>query len=362
MKQGKITKLMVYFAGHGQARSMEQTVIAELKLVLEEAVMLEVEKQQLQNSCIVIILDTCRELENEDSDVSEERVDGSVEEPQGISEEYVTPHKTNNYVYVTFCRCGETLPDSSLVCAAMLHMMQAQARCTISEFFDRLEILLKHLTIGRLEMDKTELQATHAIKPMFPAECLQMELPERWHVNALEEEHFYALQNSFCLWGRLDLLVDNEVKAVLVKDTGLNGALQGKIEQLRRIGKNFHENQHLFRANRRQELEVARCNSLEDAAKEIERIASLPPMSSSSTESGVGLNCIPEGVWTAVLEARRKCYKEKDDPDLIGVDHADAAPSLDWQLFGYEFTGSFVKRGWWSKDVHQRVPQQMYAS
>ncbi|CAJ1403170.1 unnamed protein product [Effrenium voratum] len=324
MKQRKITKLMVYFAGHGQARSMEQTVIAELKLVLEEAVMLEVEKQQLQNSCIVSILDTCREEETGDLDDSEERIDGSVEEPQGISEENVTPHKTNNYVYVTFCRYGETLPDSSLVCAAMLHMMQAQARCTISEFFDRLEILLQHLTIGRIEMDKTELQATHAIKPMFPAECLQVELPERWHVNVLEDEHFSALQNSFCLWGRLDLLVDKEVKAVLDKDTGLNGALQGTIEQLRRIGKTFHESQHLFRANRRQELEVARCNSLEDAAKEIETIASLPSMSSSSTESGVGLNCIPEGVWTAVVEARRKCYKKTDNPDLFGVDHADA--------------------------------------
>ncbi|CAJ1395071.1 unnamed protein product [Effrenium voratum] len=236
MERFKTKKLLVYYGGHDQALSEMQTVIRDRGFVLEDEIMRAVELRGLQHVCIIVILDTCRD-----------EAYGRFE-----SEEVPGPDETNLYVFVNFCKYGETLPDSGLVPAALIYLMQAQAKCSVPDFPNRLDTLLHHLTVGRLKMELTELRGVHALHDMFPLECLQKELPwERENVKVLEEAHVIALRKSFCLWGCLDLLVDQEV-SFIVDEAGeqpeeadfnenFYGDLQCKIEQLRRIGKTFHD-------------------------------------------------------------------------------------------------------------------------
>ncbi|CAJ1444094.1 unnamed protein product, partial [Effrenium voratum] len=304
MKEKNINKMMVYYADHGR-----RTVSVDLDLLLQEAVVSAVEENELKYVCVIVLLDSCKN-KAEDS-------------PAYRTEAF--PCKSNTYIYVYFSKLGHHLRDSSLVAAALMHMMQAQSDCTISHFLLRMSQLLRNITFGKINMEWVGLpqSADAALWPFFPAG--RQSLPfGREDVNVMQREHYDALRGTFCVWGHLDCIIHyavslpemlNDTKAMLKHQekqlSASKPTLRRMISELRSIADIFFANRDLFLADWRQELQVAMCKSLEEVKETLEKVAQDTQRPGPGTFSiSSGLPHIPDLLRRCVLNARLKGYPQ----------------------------------------------------
>ncbi|CAJ1328255.1 unnamed protein product [Effrenium voratum] len=214
MRDNNIKKLMVYYAGHGESVDESRTVSVDLDLVLEEAVVSAVEENELQYVCVIVLLDSCRNKAD----------DSPAYKPRTF------PSESNTYVYVYFCELYYPVRNSSLVPAALMHMIQAHSDCTISDFLLRMSQLLLQVTLGRINMEWAGLSRSKALWPFFPAGRRGL-LVDREEVDVMPQEHYDALLNTFRVYGCLDCIIDHAVSLpMMLKDT--KAMLKDKEKQL----------------------------------------------------------------------------------------------------------------------------------
>ncbi|CAJ1328248.1 unnamed protein product, partial [Effrenium voratum] len=81
----------------------------------------------------------------------------------------------------------------------------------IGSFLNRLKMLLKHLTIGRITVKGTESLSDEQKERQFLPAGLRAEPYDREdpEVIVMTDKHYRALKDSFCMYGHLDCIVDD---------------------------------------------------------------------------------------------------------------------------------------------------------
>ncbi|CAJ1384397.1 unnamed protein product [Effrenium voratum] len=333
MKQKNIKKMMVYYGGHGESIDEDRTVSCELGLVLEDEVVRAVEMAMLEYVCAIVLLDSSRCL--------------------SLCHAYSSPpdrSPTNTYVFGYFCQFGDCMRASSLVPAALMHMMQAEKDdCDISFFLIRLKRLLLHITGGRTDMQLAGPLQRAADQEFFPAGCRKLKLPfERAKVNGLLDEEYEALRDTFAMYGHCDCIMDNMYLTGVILQEMLEDAkqmveqdgeshvpaskhtLRHLIPQLERIAKVFHTKKELFRSDWRREFEAVALQevgrtSFDHVLQQLEELTE----ESEYLGSGSSWPRIPEDVRRCVVEARHRYYRKEGEQDLMSISHvSEVLPML----------------------------------
>ncbi|CAJ1384403.1 unnamed protein product [Effrenium voratum] len=321
MKENNIKNMMVYYAGHGESINKERTASCELKLVLEDEVVRAVEKAKLEHVCVIVLLDSCRD-----------------ELHKSLYQSPPEPSESNTFRFGYFCQFNHRMRTSSLVLAALMHMMLSETEDSeIVMFFTRLKRVLRDITGGRTDM---QLPGTLPDQAFFPAKCRKLKLPfERAKVRrVLEDEEYKALRDTFAMYGHCDCIMDNvyqtgvilrqmleDTKQMVEQDHKSHlpafkdsaHTLRYLIPQLQRFAKVFHEKKELFLSDWELELGVVRCKSFEEVLQVLEDVKE---RAEDPVGSSLRPRC-PEVVRKCVVEARHTYSSQEGEQWLMSEKH-----------------------------------------